>query len=52
MEDVRDVEGKLICKIDPNTKMVEILQRGIKTTVQFLQDGTFEYNSVHIKQTA
>ena len=52
MEDVRDVEGKLICRIDPDNQMVEIVQRGIKTTVQFLPDGTFEYDSVHIKQIA
>lgn len=52
MEDIRDVEGKLVCRVDADTQVVEIVQRGIKTTIQFLEDGTFEYHSVHIKQIA
>lgn len=38
MLEVRNAEGKLVCRIDPPNLTVEIVMRGYKTIIVFLPD--------------
>lgn len=40
MQEVRNSADKLVCCIDNTQKMVEIVIKGCKTTIKFLDDGT------------
>lgn len=42
MEEVRNGNGKLVCQIDKQGKVVEIVMKGCKTTIRFLADGKVE----------
>ena len=42
MEEVRNVKGKLVCQIDQKNRVVEIVQKGCKTYIRFMADGTAE----------
>lgn len=46
MEEVRNSNGKLVCQIDKEGKVVEIVIKGCKTTIRFLSDGTVEIINV------
>lgn len=37
--DIRNSQGKLICRIDKNSKTVEIAVKGCITTIHFTEDG-------------
>lgn len=39
MQDVRNGADKLVCRIDKASKTVEIVLKGCKTTIRFLDDG-------------
>ena len=52
MEDIKNSAGKLVCRVDPSTKLVEILHKGIVTTVCFLQDNQIEVISSKYEKTA
>lgn len=39
MQEVRNSNGKLVCYIDSQNKVVEIVIKGCKTTIQFTKDG-------------
>ena len=41
MKPVRDSDGHLVCRIDERTQTVEILHKGVKTTIRF-SDGHAE----------
>ncbi len=40
MQDIRNIKGKLVCRIDEKACIVEIVQKGYKTVIQFKPDGT------------
>lgn len=42
MQDVRNSANKLVCCIDKERKVVEIVIKGCKTQIRFLGDGTVE----------
>ena len=42
MEEVRNSCNKLVCQIDKVSRIVEIVIKGCKTTIQFNDDGTVE----------
>jgi hypothetical protein len=42
MREVRNSKGKLVCRVNSRDLLVEIICRGVKTTIRFLPDGTFE----------
>lgn len=46
MEEVRNSNGKLVCQIDKESRAVEIVIKGCKTTIRFLSDGTVEIINV------
>lgn len=39
MQDVRNGADKLVCRIDKISKTVEIVVKGFRTTILFLDDG-------------
>lgn len=39
---IRNSNGKLVCIADKNAKSVEIVLKGIVTTIQFCQDGSIK----------
>lgn len=39
---IRNSQGKLVCIADKNAKSVEIVLKGIVTTVQFCNDGSIK----------
>jgi hypothetical protein len=40
MQDIRNIKGKLVCRIDEKACIVEIVQKGCKTVIHFRPDGT------------
>lgn len=42
MQEVRNAANKLVCRIDKEKKVVEIIIKGCKTQIRFLADGTAE----------
>ncbi len=42
MEEIRNSANKLICRIDKQSKSVEIVLKGNVTIVRFLDDGNVE----------
>ena len=45
MEEVRNCCNKLVCQIDMASRIVEILIKGCKTTIQFKDDGEVEIHN-------
>lgn len=39
MQTIKNANGKTVCRIDANNRKVEIVHKGIKTTVTFLESG-------------
>ena len=39
MQEIRNLEGKLVCRIDPQDLVVEIIVRGHKTLIIFMLDN-------------
>lgn len=39
MQEIRNSANKLVCRIDKQMKICEIVIKGCKTTIQFLNDG-------------
>lgn len=42
MEVIKNANGKTVCYADARSKTVEIVQKGFKTVIRFLSDGTYE----------
>lgn len=42
MQEVRNSADRLVCYIDKSKKTVEIVVKGCKTTIRFLDNGTVE----------
>lgn len=45
MEEIRDCTGKVVCHIDQKKRQIEIVRRGLKTTIQFEPDGSYRCES-------
>lgn len=45
MKDIRNSMDKLVCRIDEKLKIVEIVLKGQKTTIQFLQNDVKVVNA-------
>ena len=50
MKEVRNANGKLICRLDEKKVMVEIVHKGCKTQIHFKPNGAIEV--VNVKVTA
>ncbi|MEG0691572.1 MAG: hypothetical protein RR444_00630 [Oscillospiraceae bacterium] len=44
MQDVKNDNGKLVCRVDTEHQVVEIVQKGVKTIIKFNPDGTMQIN--------
>ena len=42
---VRNIYDKLICGVDKNEKKVEIVSKGVKTTITFLPNGEIQIDN-------
>ena len=40
MEEIRNSQGKLVCRVDKMSKTVEIVLKGCTTLIRFASDGT------------
>ena len=40
MKEIKNSNGKLVCKVDEKNKIIEIVHKGYKTVLQFLENGT------------
>ena len=45
MEEIRNSSNKLVCRLDKARRVVEIVIKGCKTTIRFLDDGTVEIDN-------
>ena len=39
MQVIKNANGKTVCRADANDRKVEIVHKGLKTTIIFLEDG-------------
>jgi hypothetical protein len=39
MTDIRNIQGKLVCRVDKASKSVEIVVKGCVTVIRFSDDG-------------
>jgi len=42
MKEVRNMNGRKLCTIDPEKKIIVIIEKGVETTIRFKDDGTYE----------
>lgn len=40
MQEIRNSQGKLVCRVDKASKTVEIVLKGCITLIRFFDDGT------------
>jgi len=50
MRDIRNTDGKLVCRVDEIGGIIEIVHKGCKTLIRFKPDGTTEV--INIKPAA
>ena len=48
MQEVRNMSGKLVCRVDPKTLTVEIVSKGQKTVIVFVPDDNPIVYSSHV----
>ena len=41
MDDIKNCQEKLVCRVDPQKKVVEIVKKRIRTLITFHEDGTY-----------
>jgi len=41
MQDIKNSAGKLICRVDAEEKMVEIVHKGVRTVIYMHDDGSY-----------
>lgn len=46
MHDVRNSDNRLVCRIDEQTRTVEIVVKGCKTIIRFYDNGTVNVTNV------
>ncbi len=39
MQEIRNSQGRLVCRVDKTSKTVEIVERGCLTVIRFTDDG-------------
>lgn len=49
MEEVRNDSNRLVCQIDKANRIVEIVSKGCKTTIQFNSNGTVKITHKAVK---
>ena len=41
MISIKNSDAKKVCQVDPQTRTVEIVHKGCRTTITFLENGTY-----------
>lgn len=49
MQDVKYSKGKLVCRVDELSQLVEIVHKGIATTIRFSPEGQVEIINTVVK---
>jgi len=49
MEVIKNGNGKTVCYVSSESRMIEIVQKGFITIIQFLEDGTMSVENKSIK---
>lgn len=39
MTEIKNANGKLVCKLDQKSRTIEIVSKGFKTSIRFLESG-------------
>ena len=52
MEEVRNLNGKRICDMSPDRKVIEIIQKGCLTRITANPDGTLNIENVPLPKVA
>lgn len=42
MISIKNSDAKKVCRVDPQSRTVEIVHKGCCTTIRFLENGTYE----------
>ena len=42
MKEIKNADGKLVCRMDERAWIIEIVHKGCKTLIRFMPDGTAE----------
>lgn len=42
MTEIKNAQGKLVCKVDQKSRSIEIVSKGFKTIIRFLANGELE----------
>ena len=42
MISIKNSDAKKVCQVDPQTRTVEIVHKGCRTTIMFLENGTYK----------
>lgn len=48
MEEIRNLDGKLVCRVDEKAKVIEIVHKNYKTLIYFKPDGTTEVVNIEV----
>lgn len=41
MDNIKNSQEKLVCRVDPGKRVVEIVKKQIRTLITFHEDGTY-----------
>ena len=47
MISIKNSDAKKVCQVDPQSRTVEIVHKGIKTTVTFLENGKMKVENTN-----
>lgn len=42
MTNVKNANGKLVCQVDESTQTIEIIHKGFKTLIRFIEKGKIQ----------
>lgn len=42
MISIKNSDAKKVCQVDPQSRIVEIVHKGCRTTITFLENGTYK----------
>ncbi len=48
MEEIRNLAGKLVCRLNEKARVIEIVHKGCKTLIYFKPDGTTEVVNIEV----
>lgn len=49
MISIKNSDAKKVCQVDPRSRTVEIVHKGCRTTITFLENGTYKVTNTILK---